>query len=418
VALEWRLAVGTLVIIPLAGWPVARLTRSLMQRLREGQARLGEMAGQVQEGLGGLKTIQAFNGQGAELVRFGAHAASHQQALTRAGWVKGMVPGLMEVLAAAAVATVLGLAAWTRLLPPDHLISLLAAVVLVYQPAKDLGRMGSFALQAAVAGERVFEVLDQTTGLADGAHARPAPRPTRGVRFEGVSFGYGARAALCGLDLEIPVGQVTALVGPSGSGKSTAVALLLRAARPDRGALTLDGVDFDQFTSASVRGLFGLVTQEAFLFSASVADNIAFGKPGAEHSEIVAAAQTAQADEFVRSLPKGYDTPVGERGVVLSGGQKQRLCLARALLARPPVLVLDEATSNLDPRNEAELVEALDRVLPGRTALVIAHRLSTVQRAHCIHVMDAGKVVERGGHDELLARGGLYARLWRLQEGG
>jgi subfamily B ATP-binding cassette protein MsbA len=401
--------------LPVAAVPVARFTRVFMKLTRQGQARLGEIAGQVQEGLGGLKTIQAFNAQEAELARFSGYAASHQSALIRAGWAKGAVPGLMEVLAAAAIATALGFAAWTRAIPPDHLVSLLAAVVLVYQPVKDLGRVGQFALQAAVAGERIFTVLDRPSLVTQASNARLLPRAERAIQLQGVHFRYGTRPALNGLDLEIPVGRVTALVGPSGAGKSTVVSLLMRFAEADAGTVRVDGVDVRDATLASVRAQFGLVSQDPSLFSASVFDNIALARPGASRADVERAAAWAQAHEFIRALPSGYDTPVGERGVVLSGGQRQRICLARALMADAPVLILDEATSSLDPESEAEVQRALDAVLPGRTALVIAHRLSTIAGAQRIHVLDAGRVVESGTHGELRGAGGLYAKLWALQ---
>jgi subfamily B ATP-binding cassette protein MsbA len=348
--------------------------------------------------------------------RFGRHAELHRRAMTHAGWARAAVPSLMEVLAAIAIATALGLATWSRAIPPEKLVSLLAAVVLVYQPAKDLGRVGQFALQAAAAGERIFYVLDQRPLVGDVPGAMALGKLRQGIRLEAVHFSYGARAALNGVDLDIPAGQVTALVGPSGSGKSTLASLLLRFARPDRGEIRVDGCDVERATAQSVRAEFALVTQESLLFSETVADNIAFGRPRASAEQVEEAARVAQADGFIRALPHGYQTRVGERGVVLSGGQKQRICLARALLADAPVLVLDEATSNLDPQSEAEVERALDAVLPGRTALVIAHRLSTIARAHRIHVLDTGRIVESGTHDELLARGGLYATLWALQQ--
>ncbi|HEX4622661.1 MAG TPA: ABC transporter ATP-binding protein, partial [Myxococcaceae bacterium] len=337
IALDWRVALGTLAIVPIAAVPVSRFTRAFMRRTREGQAKLGELAGQIQEGLGGLKTIQAFNGQSAEMSRFGGHAELHRKAMTHAGWARAAVPSLMEVLAAIAIATALGLATWSRAIPPEKLVSLLAAVVLVYQPAKDLGRVGQFALQAAAAGERIFYVLDQQPLVGDAPGATALGKPRQGIRLEAVHFSYGARAALNGVDLDIPAGQVTALVGPSGSGKSTLASLLLRFARPDRGQIRVDGCDVERATAQSVRAEFALVTQESLLFSETVADNIAFGRPRASPEQIEEAARVAQADGFIRALPHGYQTRVGERGVVLSGGQKQRICLARALLADAPV---------------------------------------------------------------------------------
>jgi subfamily B ATP-binding cassette protein MsbA len=416
-SLSWKLALGTLLILPVAILPASRLTRSVMKRSREGQTQLGNLAAQLQEGLGGLKTIQAFNAQSAELSRFDAQAAAHRRAMIRAGWARGAVPGVMEILASFAIACALAYAAATRSIPPEELISVLTAVVLIYQPAKDLGRVSQFALSAAVSGERIFALLDARHPVQDAPGAKEAAPLASGVRLEDVRFSYGERSALDGLTLDLPVGKVTALVGPSGGGKSTLASLLLRFDKPQGGRILVDGVDVAELTADSVRAQFALVTQEALLFSAPVIDNLRFGKPDASMEEVVQAARIANADEFIRQLPKGYQTPIGERGVVLSGGQKQRLCLARAVLAGAPVLVLDEATSNLDPRSEAEVRDALGRVLKGRTALIIAHRLSTVVDADVIHVLEAGRVVQSGRHQELLHKGGLYTQLWALQEG-
>ncbi len=233
-----------------------------------------------------------------------------------------------------------------------------------------------------------------------------------------VRFSYGQRRALDGLTLELPMGKVTALVGPSGGGKSTVTSLLLRFEKPQEGQLLLDGVDADCYQAASVRAQFALVTQEPLLFSGTVLDNLRFGRPDATLEEVQAAARVANADGFIRNLPQGYDTLIGERGVILSGGQRQRLCIARAVLSRAKVLVLDEATSSLDPESEREVQAALAEVLPGRTALVIAHRLSTVTGADVIHVVEAGRIVESGTHAQLLQAGGRYAALWSLQTAG
>lgn len=414
-SLNWRFSLAMLVLLPIAAVPASRLTRSVLKRTREGQGKLGDLSAQVSEGLGGLRTLQAFNAQTAELSRFDAHAKVHTRAMVRAGWSRGAVPGVMEVLAALAIACALSWAAATHAIPPEQLLSILTAVVLLYQPAKDIGRVSQFAIQAAVAGERLFEILDAPSPVVDPPGARSAPTLSKRVTLEGVSFAYGERPALDGLELEIPVGQVTALVGGSGGGKSTVTRLLLRFERPSSGRILLDGEDVAGLTTDSVRAQFALVTQEPLLFSTTVRENLLYARPDATEQELIAAAQVANADGFIRALPKGYDTPIGERGVVLSGGQKQRLCLARAVLARAPVLVLDEATSNLDPQSEREVQEALTTVLQGRTALVIAHRLSTIVRADRIVVMEAGRAVESGTHAELLARGGRYARLWALQ---
>jgi subfamily B ATP-binding cassette protein MsbA len=415
-ALNWRVALALFAIVPLAAWPASRLTRLFLERTREGNAGLGRMAAQVQEGLAGLRTIQAFNAHEAERARFAHQAERHVRAMTRAAWVRGGVPGMMEILAAAALAAVLSFAAGSGAVRPEELVSLLAAVVLVYQPVKDLGRVTQFALQAAAAGERLFEVLDARDAVEERPAARTLAPLSRAVRLEDVHFAWGDRAALHGVSIELEAGKVTALVGPSGAGKSTVVSLLLRFEEPLAGRLLIDGVDIREATVASVRAQFALVTQDALLFSGTVRDNIRFGRPSASQAEVETAARIAQADGFIRELPAGYDTRVGERGVRLSGGQKQRVCLARAVLANAPVLILDEATSNLDPQSEREVQEALAVVLRGRTALVIAHRLSTIAAADRLYVLEAGRVVENGTHRDLLARGGLYARLWSLQE--
>jgi len=234
--------------------------------------------------------------------------------------------------------------------------------------------------------------------------------------FDRVDYSYGDRPALTGLSLTIPRGKTIALVGPSGGGKSTVVSMLLRFDRPSGGAITVDGIDIEQLTTESIRQKFGLVTQEPMLFSESVLENIRIARPAASIEEVIEAAQIADADGFIRALPKGYDTQVGERGVTLSGGQRQRICIARAILSKAPILLFDEATSSLDPSSEREVQQALSRVLPGRTAVVIAHRLWTVTEAECIYVVDRGRVAERGNHRELLNLGGLYARLWTLQQ--
>jgi subfamily B ATP-binding cassette protein MsbA len=292
--------------------------------------------------------------------------------------------------------------------------------VLLYQPAKDLGRVSHFALGAGAALERIDEVLELPVGVTSRPGAVAVGPVQREIRCEALTFAWpsaeGAeRPALRGLSLTLEVGQVAALVGESGSGKSTLAALLLRFERPTAGRILIDGVDVEDATVESVRGQFALVTQEPLLFSATIAQNLTIARPRATRAELEAACAVAAAHEFITALPQGYDTPIGERGVTLSGGQKQRLCLARAVLANAPVLVLDEATSSLDPQSEREVQRALDQTLVGRTALIIAHRLSTVRKADVIWVLSEGRVVEHGSHEALVREQGVYAAQWARQ---
>ncbi len=406
VMLSWKLALLTLLAVPVAVWPASRLTQLLLARVRYAQAALGELAGQVREGIGALRTVKAYQAQSLELQRFDARAGQVATALVKAGWSRAGVPALMEVLAAAAIAGTLALALGGSVASPETLVSFLAAVGLLYQPAKDLGRVSQFAVQAAAALERIEAVLKlEGRPVSEG----PPPRLEQSVKLEGVEFAWGDRPALKGVDLELERGKVLALVGRSGSGKSTLAALLLGFEPPAKGRVTVDG------RPAALGGCFAYVSQEPLLFSASVEDNLRVARPEATRDELEAAAKIADADGFIRALPAGYQTLLGERGVKLSGGQRQRLCLARALLSRAPVLLLDEATSSLDPEGEREVQRALEQALSGRTALVIAHRLSTIARADRIAVLEDGRVVEQGTHAELVAAGGPYAAMWKEQ---
>lgn len=414
VALSWQLAVGTALLFLLVVLPAWFLTQKVLVRLREAQASMGLLAAQVQEGVGAMRTLQVFNAQDTESARFFKRAQSLGHSLVRAEWNRALVPSAIEFMGAAAIAIWLAVFAATRWIAPEALVSFLGALILLYQPAKDLGRVSQFAVNAAAAFERIDAIL----GLREAPTGKNELAPlSRELRFEAVRFRYGDRPVFKSLSFDLPVGKVVALVGESGGGKSTIARLMLRFEQPYEGRVLLDGVDIRSARLDSLRRQFALVTQEPMLFDMSVAENLRVAKPSASEAELERAARIAQAHDFITALPNGYQTPIGERGVTLSGGQKQRLCLARAVLAEAQVLILDEATSNLDAQGEREVDAALKAVLQGRTVLVIAHRLSSIVNADRIDVLSQGRIVESGVHAQLLKRGGLYARLWAQQNG-
>lgn len=417
--LDWRLALVAFIGVPAVILPIAKLAKKLKRRSRQGQDALGNLLGLVQEGLWGLRVIQAYGMEARELGRFDVECGRCVRAQVKASKARALFPAVMEIAMVGGLALVLKLVADAVLsdaIAPERLISFLATVALLLQPARQLGKVGQVTLSALAGLERIGVVLQANPMIVERQDAIELPKIEGSLSFEAVEFSYDrSHTVLSGFDLKLAQGEVVAIVGESGAGKSTTALLAMRFLDPIGGQVRADDRDLREATLASVRGQFGLVTQEPLLFTGTIASNIAYGRPDATREEIEAAARIAQAHDFIAGLEKGYDTPMGECGVGLSGGQKQRISLARALLPHTPLLLLDEATSSLDAQSEQEVSRALGEALQGRTALVIAHRLSTIRTADRIVVLKEGRVAEQGTHAALIALGGEYARLYRGQ---
>ena len=420
--LSARLTLVALVIAPLLTLALLPILRKLRRGHRRLRGEYGEITSVLQEVISGVRLVKSFRGEPYEDARFTRASNSFASGAARITRVAFLSQPLTELIGTAIAVLILWIGARQALqaqgqgLDGAQLIVFMVIVMRLLPPLKQLSQMPTVAQQSLAAAERLFAVLDQPTEAHLDRGTRTAAGFRDAIEFDGVTFAYDAEPVLQDVSFKARCGDVVALVGPSGAGKSTLVDLIPRFYQPTSGRILLDGVDTSDIRLDSLRSLTGVVSQDTVLFNDTVHRNIAYGSAGAKsRDEIVRAARAANADEFIMELPQGYDTILGERGTRLSGGQRQRLAIARALLIDPPILILDEATSALDAESERLVQEAIDRLLKNRTVFVIAHRLSTVAHADLILVLERGRVVERGTHNELLNRRGVYHRLHSLQ---
>jgi subfamily B ATP-binding cassette protein MsbA len=416
---DWALFLIVAGVYATIGWPIAQIGRRLRRGSREAQAQAGEIATLAGEAVAGGRLIRTYRLEDREAARAAAVFARRQLVLERMATMRALNEPFIFFVGSLALAVIVGAVALrieAGALDAAQFISFIVALLLLSQPARGLSTLNAVMQEGLGAFERILELIDAAPTIRDAAGARPLKVSRGAISLRDVRFAYpGGRLALDGFTLDVPGGATVALVGESGAGKSTVFALLPRLYDIDRGEIAIDGVDIRAATLSSLRDALALVPQDPFLFDDTIRANIALGREGAGLEDVIEAARAAAADEFIRALPDGYETRVGENGQALSGGQRQRIAIARAFLKDAPILLLDEATSALDAESEALVRAALDRLKRGRTTLVIAHRLATVREADLIAVIDKGRVIELGTHADLAAKSGAYARVARLQ---
>jgi len=417
--INWRFTLIALSIAPVLLLVVYSFTRRIKKASRAVREKQSELVSVVQEVLTSVRVVKAFAREDYEQRRFESQSRENVEMALQARSIKAKLLPVVEVIVAAGTCLVLGYGARLVLagqLSAGVLIVFLLYLGKMYKPMRELSKMTDTVSKAAVGYERIQEVLEIESRVRDLPRARRAPRFKGKIEFDHVNFSYGDETpVLKDISFQILPGQVAAIVGPSGTGKTTIISLIPRFYDPRSGQVKIDGTDIRRYTLKSVREQISFVLQETLLFRAPVWENIAYGKPDAPRKQIIRAAELANAHEFIEKMPEGYDTMIGERGVTLSGGQRQRIAIARAIIRNTPILILDEPTSGLDAASEQAVIEALDRLMEGKTSVVVAHHLGTVRHADIIFVVKDSELVESGTHEELLAAGGLYAESYKIQ---
>lgn len=421
IMISWKLTLAVFILFPLAGWVLSTLGNKLKQDSQRMQERLADITSVLSETLYGIRVVKAFAMEQFEINKFKKQNRNFKQTVIRMSRIRKLSPALTEYIGVMVGVLVLFLGGTEVLLnrngmTPAQFIAFLLFLFAMMEPLKLLGQIFNSTREGLVAARRVFRVLDTPPSIVDAPDAIEKKTIEKGIEFKNVTFRYETgEDVLRNVSCSIDKGQILAIVGPSGSGKSTLMDLLIRFYEPQQGEVLIDGINIKNIKQKSLRGLMGIVTQETILFNDTIKNNIAYGMKAVDDEMIIQAARAANAHDFIMEFPEKYETHIGDRGVKLSGGQRQRLAIARSILKNPPILIFDEATSALDTQSEVLVQDAIENLLTGRTALVVAHRLSTIRNANKIIVIENGDIVQEGVHDALVGQPGLYQKLYKMQ---